>query len=44
MHWLAIAACVFFAAVAFWESFGASRSGHLATTAAYAMAGENMIT
>jgi hypothetical protein len=43
MHWLAIAACVFFAAVAFWESFGPVRGGHFAANAAYAMAGENMV-
>lgn len=42
-HWLAVAACVFFAAAAFWESFGAQRSGHFSTSAAYAMAGENMV-
>jgi 4-amino-4-deoxy-L-arabinose transferase-like glycosyltransferase len=43
MHWLAIAACVFFAAVAFWESFGPARGGHFGANAAYAMAGENMV-
>lgn len=43
MHWLAVAACVFFAGVAMWESFGYPRSGHLSTGAAYAMAGENIV-
>ncbi len=43
MHWLAVASCVWFAAAALWESFGPSRSGHLSTSAAYAMAGENMV-
>ena len=43
MHWLAVAACAFFAAAAFWECFGTARSGHFGTSAAYAMAGENMV-
>jgi len=42
MHWLAVLACVFYAAVALWESFGPSRSGHLSSSAANAIAGENM--
>jgi hypothetical protein len=43
MHWLGIGACVFFAATAFWESFGAPRSGHFGTSSGYALAGENMV-
>jgi 4-amino-4-deoxy-L-arabinose transferase-like glycosyltransferase len=43
MQRLAVAACVFFAAVALWESFGPSRGGHMTTSSAYAMAGENMV-
>ncbi len=43
MHWLAIAGCVFFAATAFWECLGPPRSGHISTSAAYAIAGENMV-
>ncbi len=42
-HWLALGACVFFAAASFWECFGASRSGHLSTSAGYAIVGENMV-
>ena len=43
MHWLAVLACAFFAATTLWESFGPARSGHFSTSAAYAMAGENMV-
>jgi len=43
MHWLAVASCLFFGAVAFWESFGAARTGHVSTSAGYAIAGENMV-
>jgi hypothetical protein len=43
MHWLAVAACVFFTLVSFWEVFGFPRSGHFSTGAAYAMGGENMV-
>ena len=43
MHWLAVAACAFFAAVALWESFGPLRGGHFAASAAFAISGENMM-
>ncbi len=43
MHWLALLACGFFACVLFWESFGPLTSGHFGASAAYALAGENMV-
>jgi hypothetical protein len=43
LHWVAVLSCVFFAAVAFWESFGPQRSGHMSTSGAYSIAAENMV-
>jgi 4-amino-4-deoxy-L-arabinose transferase-like glycosyltransferase len=42
-HVVAVLGCVWFTLVTFWESFGPARSGHYSTSAAYAMAGENMV-
>ncbi len=38
----AICACLFFAAVSFWEILGPLQGGHYASAAGYAIAGENM--
>ena len=42
-HVLAISACVFFAAVALWEVAGPIPGGHFGSSAAAAIAGENML-
>ncbi len=42
-EWVVLAAGVFFAAVALWESFGALPGGHFAGMGGFAIAGENML-